>query len=77
MEVTKKDNLYYGQLLRKETYRLEPTFAPQDVFADEQVYVFDFHTISHFENQSFDSIDDCLNYAYHHLMSFFKPNQFS
>lgn len=72
VEVVKKDNKYFGQLLRKEFYRLEPTYAPEDVIADEEIYVFDYHTISEFEQKTFDSVNDCLMYAYDYLKNFFN-----
>lgn len=72
VEVIQNNDKYYGQLLRRETYRLEPTFAPDDVFADEQVYVLDYHTIPPFNEQIFTCVDDCLNYAFNYLQEFFN-----
>ncbi|HFC8543727.1 MULTISPECIES: hypothetical protein [Neisseria] len=72
VEITQKDNQYFGQLLRREIYRLKPTYAPEEVVADEEIYVLDYHTIPPFEQQVFNSIDDCLNYAHSYLQDFFN-----
>lgn len=72
VEVTQKGTQYFGQLLRREMYRLKPANAPQEVVADEEIYVTDCHTIPPFEQQVFDSIDDCLNDARNYLQDFFN-----
>lgn len=71
VEVTRKNNQYFGQLLRREMYRFQPSCVAREVITDEEIYVADYHTIPPFDRQAFDSIDDCLNYAHNYLQDLF------